>query len=185
MRGVVTKSTIQFTDIFLISKQTKDPTVGGGDGSGGAAWGRGVDVREEDDRGPVEILLRVVLILPANRGPPGRGGGGGGAGLALLGGRLEVLVAVEHVHRGGVREAHTAGAPPRKLVVLRPRRRRNAAAAAADVHGDGALRSRARVWDFGVQILGKKATCTTGALRGFMGEICFGLFSAGSQYQTL
>lgn len=143
--GVATKSTIQFTDIFFISKQTKDLTIDGGHGSGGAAWGRRVDVLEEVDRGAVEILPRVVLILPASRGPPGRRGGRGGAGLALLGGRLEVLVAVEHVHRGGVREAHAAGAPPRKLVVHRPRRRCDAAAA-ADVHGDGALRSRARVW---------------------------------------
>lgn len=81
-------------------------------------------------------LLRVVPIPPLRRGIPR--GRGRGAELAVVGGRLHVLVADEHVHRGGVREAHAAGAPPRKLVVLRPRRQDDAAAAtaSADVHGD-------------------------------------------------
>lgn len=166
------KINIQFT-IFFISKQTEDPTIGGGDGFSGAVWVRRVDVVEEDDRGAVEILLRVVLNLPANRGPPGRRGCGGGVGLALLGRRLEVLVAVEHVHRGGVREAHTAGAPPRKLIILRSGRQYDAAAA-ADVHGDGELRSRARVR--GSKFWGRKRPALLQrSVEGFWREICFGL----------
>ena len=119
-------------------------------------------------------LLGVVPILPLRRGPCG--GRGRRAGLALLGGRLEVLVAVEHMHRGGVREAHAAGAPPRELLVLRPRRCDDAAAAtaAAEVHGDG-------TWDgerglgFGVRNFGEDGERERRGTRVFGGKFfrCF------------